>query len=122
MRPLPLVCDAKRARPRRANAAQISGWSAPPKRAWSAARIALRASTIDGAVGMSRNESNASWIQRRLPGHWVTGTWPSAHCFCSAASDSGNCRLYFAASALRSSKLMATQISPSAWTSGPVTS
>ena len=52
---------------------------------WSAARFALRASTIVGFVGMSRNASNSSWIQRRLPGHWSTGsvagarTAPAAH-------------------------------------------
>ena len=109
-RPEVLSCEANRPRPRRANAAHSSVWFAPPNRAWSAARIALRASTIDGFVGMSRNASNSSWIQRRLPGHCVTGRAPAAHWACRPRSLSGNWALYFAASALRSSKLIATQI------------
>ena len=121
-RPEVLSCEANRPRPRRANAAHSSFWFAPPKRAWSAARIALRASTIVGFVGMSRNASNRSWIQRRLPGHCVTGSVAGRALRLQLRSLSGNWALYFAASALRSSKLIATQISPSAWTSGPVRS
>ena len=122
LRPVPFVALAPAPSPRRANASHSSAWFAPPNRSVSAASIELRASTIDGAVGSSRYESNSSWIQRRLPGQRSTGTSPRAHCSCSAWSPSGYCASYFAASALRMSKFVAVQISPSAWTCGPVTS
>ena len=109
-----LLDAAFRPKPRRANASHSSFWLAPPNRIWSAASIALRASTIDGAGVISRYESNSSWIQRRLPGQRSTATWPLAHCSCSAWSLSGDWPLYFAASALRTSKFVAVQISPSA--------
>ena len=59
--------------PRRANASQSSAWFAPPKRIMSAARYASRASSMDGAVGMSTIASKTSWIQRRLPGQRSAG-------------------------------------------------
>ena len=58
----------------------------PLKRSWSAASIALRASTmLTAPVGISSHASNISCTQRRLPGHAVTGWSPRAHAVCSAA-------------------------------------
>ncbi len=46
--------NAFRPNPRQANASQSSFWFAPSKRIRSAARYASRASSIEGAVGISR--------------------------------------------------------------------
>ena len=54
--------------PLRAKAFHITAWLAPPKRMRSAASIASRASSMLVAPCCSRNESNISVIQRRLPG------------------------------------------------------
>ena len=55
--------------PRLANASHMTSWSSPWKRIRSAASIASRASSIDVEPCWSRNASNISWTQRRLPGH-----------------------------------------------------
>ena len=112
-------CEANRPRPRRANAARSSAWFAPPNRAGRprGSRCARRPSTASSAS--SRNESNSSWIQRRLPGHWVDRHLAVRALLLQRRVRRRELALYFAASALRSSKLIATQISPSAWTSGP---
>ena len=60
--------------PLRAKASHISFWLAPPKRIWSAASIASRASSMLVAPCWSRKESNISCTQRRLPGHWSAGS------------------------------------------------
>ena len=49
----PSRANAEAPKPRVANAYQSSSWLAPPNRAMSAARIAFRASSIDGATGIS---------------------------------------------------------------------
>ena len=105
--------------PRCANPFQSSFWFAPPYRIMSAASIELRASTIVGATGSSSIESNTSWIQRRLPGQFCEGSSPAAHCACRSASPAGKAPLYLSISAWRTVLLIATQISPSEWTSFP---
>ena len=108
--------------PCRANSSQSSFWFAPPKRSRSAARIASRAWSIDGFVGISRYESKTSWIQRRLPGQLCGGSSPFAQAYWRSASSAGKRWSYLAASACRMAKLALLQISPSAWTCGPVRS
>jgi hypothetical protein len=77
--------DAPWPSPRCANAFHRMSWLTPLERIWSAASIALRASTmLTCPVGISSQASYMSWIQRRLPGHAVTGSSPRAHDTCSA--------------------------------------
>ena len=82
--PAPLLA-APSPRPRLANAFHSRSWFAPPKRIMSAASIASRESTmLTWLTAISRNESNISCAQRRLPGQHVTGVSPLAQDFCSA--------------------------------------
>src|ERR1051325_5982781 len=107
---------------------QIAAGVAPPKRVLSAASIASRASSIDVEPSCSKNASNISWIQRRPPGHCSGGSgeevadWPSAQRSCSDLLDSGKEPLYFETSWRRTLNIAALHTSPSACTSGPVTS
>ena len=116
------VLVALRPNPCRANSSHSSFWFAPPNRRRSAASWASRAWSMDGFVGMSRYASKTSWIQRRLPGQLCAGSSPLAHAICRSVSSGGNVPSYFAISAFLMSKLTLLQISPSAWTCGPVMS
>lgn len=73
-------------------------------------------------AGIRRKASYTIWIHRRLPGHWLAGSFPLAQAACSVALVAGNEELYLFTSSERSSKFVPFQISPSACTSGPVTS
>ena len=116
------VLVAFRPKPCRANSSHSSFWFAPPNRIRSAASWASRAWSMDGFVGMSSIASKRSWTQRRLPGQFCGGSSPSAHAICRSVSSGGNLPSYFALSAFLMSKLTLLQISPSAWTCGPVRS
>ena len=109
-------------RPRCAKARQISTWFAPPYRITSAASIELRASIMVGAVGSISIASNTSWIQRRLPGQFWEGSSPAAHWAWRPASPAGKSWLYLSIRPCLTELLIATQISPSEWTSLPATS
>ena len=105
--------------PEAANAFQMMSWLAPPNRTRSAASMLSRMSSIDTALAdWSRNESNISWIQRRLPGQACTSVRPSAQDSCS----DGVPWPYRLTKAWRTRKFVADQISPSACTSGPTRS
>ena len=67
---------------------------------------------------ISRNESNTSWTQRRLPGQDVTGVAPFAQDFCSAGVPAP----YRSIIADRMSKFVALHTSPEAWTCSPTKS
>ena len=113
--------------PLRANACHSTCWFAPPKRIWSAASIASRASSMLVAPCWSRKASNISCTQRRLPGHWSAGSGelvavPLAQRCWRALSSYGNEAFHLSTSACRTSHIVPFQISPSAWTSGPVLS
>jgi hypothetical protein len=85
----------------------------------SAASSASRASTmLTWPCAMSRNESNTSWTQRRLPGHSVTGVNPLAHDFWTAGVPAP----YRSIIAARMSRLVALHSSPEAWTWRPTKS
>ena len=109
----PLIAPAPM--PRAANAFHSRSALAPSKRSASAVIMLSRMSSmLTCPVAASRNESNTSCAQRRLPGHAVAGVAPSAQLSCRARVPEP----YRAIRLRRMSKLVALQISPSECTAG----
>ena len=65
-----------------------SGRLAPPKRAWSAARIALRASTIDGLVGIEQER-----VEQQLDPAPVARALGHRHCARRRSGSAAPCRI-----------------------------